>query len=137
MSEYAKPLPVPSPISRPFFEAVKRHELVVMRCRACGTCRLIERETCPECWSNDYEWVRASGRGSVYSFVVMHQRLHPAFAGDIPYNVALIDLEEGPRLVSNIVGCPNEALKVSMAVEVVFDDVSDELTLPRFRPTPA
>ena len=134
MTEYKKPIPLPGPMSQPFFDGAKRHELLVMRCRACGTHRLTERSTCPECWSEEYEWVRASGRGKVYTYVLMHQQLHPGFADEIPYNVAVIELEEGPRLVSNIVECPNEGLRVDMPVEAVFDDISDEVTLVRFRP---
>ncbi len=133
-ADYAKPLPMPGPVSQPFFDALKRHKLLIMRCRSCGTPRLSEHAHCPECWSDDYEWVEASGRGKMYSFVVMHQNLHPGFAQDIPYNVALVDLAEGPRILSNVVGCSNEELAVNMRVEAVFDDVTDNATLLRFQP---
>jgi hypothetical protein len=76
-----------------------------------------------------------SGKGSVHTFVIYHQVYHPAWKGDVPYNVAWIRLEEGPLLLSNVVGCKNEELFIEMPVEVVFDDVTDEVTLPRFRPT--
>ena len=75
-----------------------------------------------------------SGRGEIYSFIVVHRPQHPAFFADVPYNVAIVELEEGIRLHSNVVGCANEELRVGMPVEVVFDKVSDEVTLPRFRP---
>jgi len=134
MTEYNKPVPLPGPISEPFFEGAKRHELMLMRCSSCGVYRLAERPSCPECWSDDYEWVKGSGRGSIYSYVIMHQQLHPAFADDIPYNVAVVELEEGPRMVSNIIGCGNEELHVGQPVEVVFDNITEDCTIPRFRP---
>lgn len=134
MSEYNKPVPLATPFSEPFFHAARRHQLVALRCLSCGAYRLAERATCPKCWSDGYEWVGVSGRGRVYSYVLMHQQLHPGFAEEIPYNVALIDLDEGPRLVSNIVDCPNEEVRVGMAVEVVFDDVTPDVTMVRFRP---
>jgi len=134
MSEYSKPIPQPTPLSEPFFQGAKRHELVVMRCRSCGRHRLAERAACSECWSDEYEWVKASGRGRIYSYVVMHQRLHPGFEDVIPYNVAVIDLEEGPRMVSNVVGCRNDQLRVGLRVEAVFDDITPDVTLVRFQP---
>jgi hypothetical protein len=79
------------------------------------------------------EWVRVSGRGRVYTWVVIHQRYHPGFAGELPYNVAIVELEEGPRLITNIVGCKNEDLRIGMEVEVIFDDATDEITLPKFK----
>ncbi len=133
-TDYPKPLPTPGPVSQPFFDAVRRHKLLIMRCRSCGAPRLSEHVHCPECWSDDYQWVEASGRGKMYSFVVMHQMLHPGFAQDIPYNVALVDLDEGPRILSNVVGCSNEELAVNMRIEAVFDDVTDNATLLRFQP---
>ncbi|HKZ55019.1 MAG TPA: OB-fold domain-containing protein [Anaerolineales bacterium] len=83
------------------------------------------------------DWVRVSGKGFVYTFAVYHQLYHPAWAKDIPYNVAWIKLDEGPLLLSNVIGCPNDEITVGLRVEVVFDDVTDEVTLPRFRPSAA
>jgi len=80
------------------------------------------------------EWVGVSGRGKLYTWVVIYQRYHPAFAEDLPYNVAMVDLEEGPRLITNIVGCNNEDLCIGMEVEVIFEDVTEEITLPKFKP---
>jgi uncharacterized OB-fold protein len=80
------------------------------------------------------EWVTVTGRGRLYTWVVVYQRYHPGFAQETPYNVAIVELDEGPRLVTNIIGCQNEALRIGMEVEVTFDDVTDEITLPRFRP---
>jgi len=80
------------------------------------------------------DWVRASGRGKVYTWVLIYQRYHPAFAEDIPYNVTMVELEEGPRLITNIVDCRDEDIRLGMEVEVVFEDVTDEVTLPKFKP---
>jgi hypothetical protein len=82
----------------------------------------------------DSEWVTMSGRGRLYTWTLIYQRYHPGFAEDIPYNVAIVELEEGPRLVTNIMGCSNEDLRIGMKVEVVFEDVTGEIALPKFRP---
>ena len=133
--EYTLPIPTADDESRPFFEGAREHKLVLLRCDGCGTWRLPGRERCVDCWSEEASWAEASGRGTLYTYGIMHQRYHPAFADVIPYNYALVELAEGPRLVTNIVDCPNEALRVDMPVEAVYDDVSDETTLVRFRPS--
>ena len=132
--DYPLPIPVADERTEPFFRGAKEHKLVLPRCRQCGTYRTPGAERCPDCWSTETEWVEASGRGRLYSFGIMHQQYHPAFAEVIPYNFAIVELEEGPRLVTNIVDCPNEELRVDMPVEAVYDDVSEETTLVRFRP---
>ena len=131
--EYTLPIPVADEASAPFFRGAKERRLMLLRCTRCGRHRLPGLERCADCWSTDMEWVQASGRAKLYSFGIMHQRYHPAFADAIPYNFAVVELEEGPRLVSNIVDCPNEELRVDMPVEALFDDVSEETTLVRFR----
>ena len=132
---YKLPVPVADEASEPFFVGAKERKLMLVRCTQCGRHRLPGRELCADCWSMESEWVQASGRGKLYSFGIMHQRYHPAFAEVVPYNYAIVELEEGPRLVTNIVDCPNEELRTDMTVEAVFDDVSEETTLVRFRPT--
>jgi uncharacterized OB-fold protein/acyl dehydratase len=115
-----------------FWEAAKRGELRVQRCVSCGRLRHPPRPMCPSCRSPAWEAVRMSGRGEVYSFVVYH---HPPFPGfDVPYVVALVALEEGVRIVSNVVGARPEDVRVGMPVEATFEAVDDELTLPMFRP---
>jgi hypothetical protein len=131
---YTLPIPVADEASEPFYRGAKEHKLLLVRCRSCGSWRLPGRERCLDCWSTEFEWAEASGRGKLYTFGIMHQQYHPAFADVIPYNYALVELEEGPRLVTNIVGCPHDELRIDMPVEAVFDDVSDETTLVRFRP---
>jgi uncharacterized OB-fold protein len=134
---YAKPLPHPSPESRPFWEACRRHELRLQRCRQCRQYWFPPSSLCPECMSTEFEWAPLSGRGEVFSFVVMHRVYHKGFADDVPYAVALIALEEGPRFLSNLVDCPLDQVRVGLPVEVVFDDVTPEHTLPKFRPRPS
>jgi uncharacterized OB-fold protein len=132
--EYELPVPVADEESEPFFAGAKERRLMLIRCTQCGCHRLPGRDRCVDCWSEDSEWVQVSGRGKLYTFGVMHQQYHPAFADVIPYHYALVELEEGPRLVTNIVDCPDDELRTDMPVEAVFDDVSDETTLVRFRP---
>ncbi len=107
---------------------------MIQRCKGCGTHLYPGRQLCTECLGEALEWVQASGRGTLFTFGIMHQRYHPGFVDDLPYNVAVVELEEGPRLNTNIVGVENEALRVGMAVEVIFEELTDEISLPKFRP---
>jgi hypothetical protein len=119
--------------SKGFWEACKRRELCVQRCRSCATLRYYPRALCPRCLSAETDWVRLSGRGSVYSYTVTYQTQAPGFRERLPYVVAYVELDEGPRVLSNIVDCVPDAVHIGMAVEVVFDDVG-EIAVPRFRP---
>jgi len=132
--QYRKPLPRLDEESRGYWEALARHELYVQRCRDCGTRRFYPRALCPSCLSSATEWLRASGRGTVYSFTVTYQNQAPGFRDQLPYVLAIVELAEGVRLMTNVVGCPPEQVRIGMAVEVVFDDVTPEVTLPKFRP---
>lgn len=129
-----KPMPVPTEDSKPYWEGCKRHELLIQRCQDCGHYRFPPSVLCPKCMSTNVQWARVSGQGKVYSWTIFHYLYHPAFAKDIPYNVAIVELEEGPRIHSNIVECRNEDIYIGMPVEVVFEDVSEEIALPKFRP---
>ena len=120
--------------SREFFEGARRHELMLMRCLNCSAWRLPSRPRCPDCWSTDTKWERASGRATLYSFAIMHQKLHPWFADQTPYQFAIVELEEGPRIVSDVVGVPVEELRVDMPLNAVFDESSDDVTIVRFAP---
>ena len=136
MTAVAKPLPEITPAMAPFWEAARRHELVVQRCRSCGAHRFPARDICSRCLGREADWVPVSGRGSVFSFAIMHQVYHPGFADAVPYAVVVVELEEGARLISNVVGCPVGEVTIGLPVEVVFEDVSGEVTLPMFRPRP-
>ena len=129
-----KPLPRIDEESRGYWEALARHELYFQRCRDCGTKRFYPRALCPACLSSATEWVRASGRGTVYSFTVTYQNQAPGFREELPYVLAIVELDEGVRMMTNVVGCAPDAVRVGMAVEVVFEDVTAEVTLAKFRP---
>jgi uncharacterized OB-fold protein len=134
MPEYKKPIPVVTPEMRPFFEAAKRHQLVVQRCTQCGTHRFPAREICSNCLSRAADWVAVSGEGEVFSYNVMHQVYHPGFADEVPYAVVVIKLKEGARMNSNLVGVKPHDIKIGMPVRVVFEDITEEVTLPKFTP---
>ena len=136
MSErtYKKPLPRIDEEARGYWEALQRHELYVQRCRDCGVFRFPPRAVCPACLSSAIEWVRASGRGTVYSFTVTRQNQAPGFRDELPYVLAIVELAEGPRLMTNVVECAPDGVRIGMPVEVVYDDVTPEITLAKFRP---
>jgi uncharacterized OB-fold protein len=133
MSPYDKPLPVLGDENRPFWDACRAGHLSLQQCSACAHIRYPINPFCPKCLSEAFAWTRLSGRGTVFSYVVFHRAYHPGFKAQVPYNVALVQLEEGPRLFSNIVGTPNDQVRIGDAVEVVFDAVTPEVTIPRFR----
>lgn len=131
---YDKPLPAPNLDSKPFWDGCKEHELRFQKCRDCGLVRWPASIICPYCYSTDTEWIVAGGRGKVYTFGIFHEVYHPAFEDKVPYVTASVELEEGPRLMTNIVGCSPEEVRCDMPVEVVWDDVTEEFTLPKFKP---
>ena len=132
--EYTLPIPIADAESEPFYRGAKDRKLMLVRCTGCGTWRMPGRGRCVDCWSEDWQWAEASGQGKLYSFGVMHQLYHPAFADALPYNFAVVELDEGPRIISNIIGCANDALRVDMPLIASYDDVSEETTLVRFKP---
>ncbi len=134
MKEYKKPLPVVQPWSEAFWKAAKQHKLVIQECKECKAKIFYPRKYCPECWSADLRWAEASGKGKVYSFSVMMDQVEPKFVDDLPYVLALVDLEEGIRMMTRIVECNPEEVKMDMDVEVVFNDITEEFSLPYFRP---
>ena len=133
-AEYKKPLPKLLKRNTPYFEGAQAGELRVQHCASCGHNFFPPSTRCPNCLSTDIGWQAVSGRGKVWSWIVMHQRYFAGFADELPYNVALIELEEGPKLMSHVVGVENSALRCEMPVEVVFERATDEISLPMFRP---
>ena len=129
---YSKPIPAITAEMRPFFEAAGRNELRVQRCTACGSHRFPPRAICSDCLSTESEWVPVSGRGEVFSFNVMHQVYHPGFAGEVPYAVVVVKLAEGTKMISNLVGVSPQDIRIGMPVRVVFERISDDVTLPKF-----
>jgi uncharacterized OB-fold protein len=133
-TDYNKPLPTIDGDNREYWKYCKAHELRMQRCRDCGHIRFPPSIICPKCHAMEAEWARLSGRGKIYSFTVFRVPYHPSYANDIPYDVAVIQLDEGPRMESNVTGVNMEDIKVDMPVEVYFDDVTEEVSLPKFRP---
>lgn len=134
MSEtYQKPLPVIDPGSAPFWEAARNHRLSIPRCQDCGEYHFYPRELCPHCHSDNLEWRDVSGKGTIYTFTIARRPAGPAYADDVPYIIALIDLAEGPRMMTNVIAPDVEAVRIGDAVEVTYDDVTDEVTLPKFK----
>ena len=135
---YAKPLPTPQPESDFYWAKACEHELWLRRCDDCEKAYFYPRDICPACFSRNTSWTRSSGRGRLYSFGIVHRSPHPAFRAEVPYVVAIVELEDGVRFPTNLVGVVSdpEAIRVGMAVEVTFDDVTGDVTLPKFRPVP-
>ncbi len=135
MDEVEQVLPVITAENRGFWEAARAGTLAMQRCASCGHVRYPVAPVCPRCLSAEFAWTALSGRGSVLSFVVFDRAYNPAWASRVPYNVALIQLDEGPRMFSNVIGVPNEQVCVGMAVRVVFEPVPDtDISIPRFSP---
>jgi uncharacterized OB-fold protein len=126
-----RPVPTPDEASAPFFAGAARGELMLQRCTACGAFMWPVKPRCVECFSGDVEWAPAGGRAELYSFAVVHQR-YPGF--DEPYVVATVETPEGVRFNTSIVGADPDELEIGMPLEVVFDPVSDDVVVPRFRP---
>ena len=132
MSEYIKPLPKPTATSRPFWDAAKRHQLHLQRCGECGSFIYYPRDRCPKCLSERLEWTPVSGRGKLYSYTVVRRASTRSFA-DKPYVLAIVELDEGVRMTTNI-EAPPESVKIGMPVTVYFDDVTPDKTLVKFKP---
>jgi uncharacterized OB-fold protein len=132
--KYAKPLPRIDQESKGFWEACQRGELYLQRCGGCGKTRYYPRALCPHCLDDRTEWVLSSGKGAVYTYTVTHQNQAPGFRDSLPYVLAYVDLEEGVRLLTNIVGCDPESVRIGMAVMVAFEEATAEITLPKFKP---
>ncbi len=131
---HGKPVPVPTRETLPFWEGCRRGELMIQRCGECRHFQFFPRLYCSRCMSERVEWVRASGGAEVSSFTIVRRPVSAAFAADTPYVVALVRLDEGPTMMTNIVGCSPESVRIGMAVEAVFERLTDEISLPQFRP---
>ncbi len=132
MTCYDKPLPVVDALTRPYWDHAKAHRLSVQRCQDCRQCRFPPSPVCPACLSQRQEWEVVSGRASLMSWARFHRAYWPGFREDIPYDVCVVRLEEGPVIVSNFAGPAPEQPVVGMQLRVVFDDVTPEISLARF-----
>ena len=128
-----KPAPVVNPWARPFWEAAREEKLIIQKCEDCEKFVFYPRIACPHCFSDHLKWVEASGKGTIYSYTVVENNAPSAFIKDMPYVVAVIKLEEGVQMLSNIVDCDPEEVACDMPVEVTFEKLSDDITLPKFR----
>lgn len=134
MSAATRFVPVPTAETAEFWAACRRHELLLQRCGGCGTVQFYPRVLCGRCGGRDLGWLRASGRGTVKSFSIVRRPVSPAYAGEGPYALLLVALDEGPTMMSTLTGGDPERAFVGMPVEVVFDDWPEGVTMPRFRP---
>ena len=124
--------PEPNADSRPYWDATRERRLLIRNCKVCGTKHFMPRNGCPKCWSEDLEWVDASGRGTVHTFSIVRRAPLPEFAAKAPYVVAMVDLEEGPRMYTNIVGADALDVAIGDAVRVTFDDRGEGYVVPQF-----
>ncbi|MCC7045459.1 MAG: Zn-ribbon domain-containing OB-fold protein [Alphaproteobacteria bacterium] len=133
---YEKPVPVPDPVTKPFWDGLRARELRIQKCANCAGAVFYPRVLCPACGSRSLSWMVASGKGKVYAFTIAHRGVPSAFKASSPYVVALVDLDEGARIMTNLVDVEPTpaAVKIGMAVLAVFDDVSESTTLLKFRP---
>ncbi len=137
MSDFSvgdRPIPEPDEQSQPFFDATLRGELLLQRCGACGRWMWPVKARCIDCLSDDLRWDKSSGLGTLYSYTLVHQLVHPGFKGEMPYNLALVDLDEGVRTHSSIVGVANGDLRIGMRLSVVFVPASEHIAVPMFEP---
>ncbi len=131
---YTKPLPRINSDNRPFWESCRKHVLKIQRCMNCGFLRWPPSFLCPDCHSSESKWVAVSGKGTVYTFAVYHTAFYSGFEDEMPYVVALVKLEEGPCMMSNITGCDPNEVSCGMEVEVVWTDATEEIAIPKFSP---
>jgi uncharacterized OB-fold protein len=132
MSSVVKPVPRPSAESLPYWEGAREKKLLLQHCRSCGEFWFPPSARCRHCLSHNFAWEEVSGQGRIYSFVVYHRHYHPAFEDELPYVVAIIELDEGPRLLSNIVGGPSQDVRCDLPVRAVFEDGGHGTNIPKF-----
>lgn len=130
------PAPVPQPESDFYWEKCKEHELWLRHCRACDKAYFYPRDICPECFSRDTDWIQSGGRGTLHTFCIVHRGPTPPFRDRVPYVVAIVELESGARMPTNLVqvDADPEHVKIGMTVAVVFEDLNENISLPMFRP---
>ena len=129
-----KPIPPINIWSEPYWKAAREGKLLIQQCEKCGRHIFYPRLACPFCFSDHVKWVEVTGKGTVYSFSVVENNAPSAFIGDMPFVIAIVRLEEGVQLMTNIVGCDPKEVRCEMPIEVVFEKLNDEITLPKFKP---
>ena len=131
--EYRRPVPKMRGFAAEFYAYCKQHELRFQRCTDCGTWRHVPRDMCANCGSFAWEWARSSGKGKLFSWTTAMQPMLPQFADLVPYSPVVVELEEGVRMLSWLTDVEDADLRLDLPLEVVFDDVTPEVTLPKFR----
>jgi len=131
---YRKPIPPADAISAHYWQSAAQGKLVLNACNSCKNIMFYPRATCTRCMSDDLAWVEASGRGEVHAFTVCYRAPDAVFRDDAPYVIALIDLPEGPRMMSNVTGCDPDAVHIGMPVEVWFEPATEDIAIPKFKP---
>ena len=128
--------PIPQPESDFYWEKCKEHELWLRHCKACDNTYFYPRDICPGCFSRDTDWIQSSGKATLHAFAIVHRAPVPAFRGKEPFVTAIVELEGGARMPTNIIDCEAapEHIKIGMALQVTFDDLDDKISLPKFRP---
>lgn len=135
MSDYKLLLPQPDETTQGYWDGAKAHQLTIQRCADCKTFRHPPSPVCSKCYSEDVEWAPVSGKGTIFTHIDVHQPVIPAFRDEAPYNVVNVELDDAPgiRVMGNVVDAAGSELKCGQAVEVVFDDVTDDVTIPRWK----
>jgi uncharacterized OB-fold protein len=132
-----RPLPRTDFDLDPFWEGCRKHELLLQRCKNCGTFNWHPRRWCGNCWTDNSEWVKSPGKGVVYTYSVIRQAGHSFFREKLPYIVGYVELDEGVRMMTNFIDIEPEQMRIGMPVEVTFEDVLDDFSVPLFRPRPS
>lgn len=131
---YQKPLPRPDADDKFFWDGCKEHKLLFQKCQKCGLVRWPPSIICSNCYSQDTEVIESTGKGRIYTYAIYHQAFHPGFKSEVPYMTALIELEEGPHFLSNVIDCEPSDVECDMPVEVVWENITQEFSLPKFKP---
>lgn len=135
--QHERPVPTPNPGTAPYWKAAREHRLLLPRCQDCGKFHSYPRSLCPYCSSPKLEWTECSGRGFIYSYTEVFRAPSKAFAAEVPYVIAIIELEEGPHLMTRLLAADSESVRIGQAATVAFEDLDDEISLPVFRITPS
>jgi len=129
-----KNFPQPSLETEIYWQGCRNHKLLIQKCSVCEQYQFYPRIMCTNCMDREVEWVQATGRGKVASYTIIHRAISKAYLDEVPYVVALVELEEGPTMMSNIIHCEPEEVVIGMEVEVIFEDWSEEVSIPKFHP---
>jgi uncharacterized OB-fold protein len=136
MNEEPRPLPILDEDNREFWESCHRHAMTLQRCSACSRMRYYPAPICSSCGSLDFAWEPVSGNGVVYTYSIVRRPATPAFKDEVPYVYAIVELEEGPMMPTNIVGVPVDDVSIGIPVRLTYRDMTEDITLPVFIPKP-